>query len=66
MGFNRNICIGNLLALFSGKELDNAIKQEIAETTLRELDCSGEAFLVLMGDIYGLKSDVELFVNRLL
>jgi hypothetical protein len=65
MGFTRIICIGNLLAILSADELDSTIKQEFALATQTELRCSEEKFLALMGDIYGLKSDVEAFVSQL-
>jgi HD-like signal output (HDOD) protein len=65
MGFTRIICIGNLLAVLSTEELDSAIKEEIAAATQTELQCSEQKFLALMGDIYGLKSEVEAFVSQL-
>ena len=65
MGFTRIVCIGNLLAVLSAEDLDSAIKEEIAAATQAEFQCSEQKFLALMGDIYGLKSDVEAFVSQL-
>ncbi len=63
--FKRMICLGNLTSILATEELAEAKKQEIAGAIKTSLDCSDADFMVLMGDIYEFKTDVEEFMRQL-
>jgi HD-like signal output (HDOD) protein len=62
--FARMICLGNLLTVLSSNELNDDVKQEIAEATRAALSCEEPEFLAIMGDIYELRIDVERFMDQ--
>ena len=62
--FARMICLGNLLTALSTDELNDEVKQNIANTTRATLSCEEPEFLAMMGDIYELKIDVERFMDQ--
>jgi HD-like signal output (HDOD) protein len=62
--FQRMICIGNLLTLLSGGELNENTKNEIASAAMSFLDCAEPEFLTMMGDIYELQIEVERFTAQ--
>jgi HD-like signal output (HDOD) protein len=64
--FQRMICLGNLLAMLPTDELNNDTRREITEVARTDLDCTEEKFLTMMGDIYGLRTDVEIFIEQFL
>ncbi len=57
--FIRFICLSNLLAVLSYDKLSTESKKELRETIMASLECSEKEFLIIMGDIYELKSDVD-------
>ena len=62
--FQRIICLANLVALLSSDNLNNEVRERIAEAVQTNLGLDEEGFLALMGDIYELKTEVEGFVGR--
>jgi HD-like signal output (HDOD) protein len=62
--FQRMICLGNLLAVLSTRELNDSAKQEISDTVRTALDCTEAEFLTMMGDIYELRMEVESFMDQ--
>jgi HD-like signal output (HDOD) protein len=60
----RMICLGNLLAVLSTRELNDSAKQEISDTVKTALDCTEAEFLTMMGDIYELGTEVESFMQQ--
>jgi len=63
--FQQMICLGNLLTVLSTKDLSNNKRQAIADASRSALDLTEKEFLVIMGDIYNLGTDVEQFLDNL-
>ncbi len=61
----RLVCMANLLSNLATGDLSPETKQEIMEVTTASIDCSEQDFLMLMGEIYELKSEVESFLRQL-
>ncbi len=57
--FTRIICLANLFAIFSYDELNTESKEELSATLMTSLECSEKEFLIIMGDIYELKGEVN-------
>jgi HD-like signal output (HDOD) protein len=62
--FQLMICLGNLLTVLSADELTDRSRQEISTATRTALDCTEQQFLIMMGDIYDLKTEVEKFMGQ--
>ena len=62
--FQRMICLGNLLAVLSARQLNDSVKQQISDTVRKALDCTESEFLTIMGDIYELRTEVESFMQQ--
>ncbi len=62
--FQRMICLGNLLAVLSTRQLNDSVKQEISDTVRTALDYTEAEFLTMMGDIYELRTEVESFMQQ--
>lgn len=62
--FQRMICLGNLVAVLSASELSDSAKQEITDTVTTALDCTQGEFLIMMADIYELRTEVEDFMRQ--
>ena len=56
------LCAANLLSNLSTGELTPEVKTEIRAEVLRALDCNDGGFLLLMGELYDLKSAVQQFL----
>ncbi|MDY7038680.1 MAG: HDOD domain-containing protein [Thermodesulfobacteriota bacterium] len=63
-GFQRMICLGNLIAIFSAEELSELSRQELIDAVNASIGCSKEEFLVIMGDIYEQRAEVERFMGQ--
>ena len=63
--FRKMVCLGNLVAILSKDELNDAVKRRLADAIMKALNCSDSSFLSLMGDIYELRLDVDKFMNSL-
>jgi HD-like signal output (HDOD) protein len=59
--FIHMICLANFVAVLAFDNLNTALKEELSEAIMTSLNCSEEEFLVIMGDIYDLKIEVERF-----
>jgi len=57
--FGRIICLANIFAILSYDRLNSESKEELSEAIMSSLECSEKEFLVIMGDIYELKGEVE-------
>ena len=64
-GFRRIICLASVLTVFSTEEVHNALKQEIVRVARRVLDRTDSQCLMLMGDIYDLRLEVDRFTDQL-
>ena len=62
--FQRMICLGNLVAVLSASELSDSAKREISDTVRTALDCTEAEFLIMMADIYELRTEVENFMRQ--
>ncbi len=60
--FNNMICLANLIAVLANDELNTATKENLSKAITASLDCAEQDFLVMMGDIYELRIEVEKFV----
>ncbi len=56
------ICLANFVAVLAFDNLSTASKEELSSSIMTSLNCSEKEFLVIMGDIYDLKIEVEKFV----
>jgi putative nucleotidyltransferase with HDIG domain len=56
------LCAANLLSNLSTRKLAAELKTEIRAEVLRALDCNEGGFLLLMGELYELKSVVQRFL----
>ena len=61
----RLVCLANLLTNLATGDLSPETKQSIMEVTSESVGCSEQDFLLLMGEIYELKSEVESFLRQL-
>jgi putative nucleotidyltransferase with HDIG domain len=61
----RLICVANLLSNLAGDELAAEVKQQLREAALRALGNTEEEFLLQMGEVYALKTEVEAFLRQL-
>jgi HD-like signal output (HDOD) protein len=61
----RLICLANLLSNLARETLGPEQKNSIRKATTRALGCTDQDFLLLMGEIYELKSEVESFLRQL-
>lgn len=61
----RLFCLANLLSNLAHEELSREKKSAIQTATIRALDCTSEGFLLLMAEVYELKSEVERFLRQL-
>ena len=59
--FNRMICLANLIAVLAKDELSTATKEKLSNAIMISLGCTEQNFLVIMGDTYELRIDVEKF-----
>ena len=59
----RVICVSNLLGNLVGQGLSVKLNDEIQTEVIRALGCSGDEFVLLMGEVHQLKSEVEQFVR---
>ena len=64
-GFRRMICLGNLLTIISTEKLSSAHRQEASAAVQTALNLTEAEFLILMGDIYELRIEVEKFMDQL-
>jgi HD-like signal output (HDOD) protein len=63
--FRRMICLGNLLTIISTEKLSSANRQEVSVAVQTALNLTKAEFLILMGDIYELRIEVERFMDQL-
>ena len=63
--FRKVICVANLATVLASENLSEDKKLEISGAVMQALHCSESALVVLMGDIYDLKIQVEEFMSRL-
>ncbi len=63
--FKTMICAGNLATVLASENLSEDKKTEIAEAIKLALNCTESALMILMGDIYDLKTKVEDFMSQL-
>jgi HD-like signal output (HDOD) protein len=61
----RITCISNLLANLAAGHLSAERKAAFRDATTRSLRCDEQEFLLLMGEVYELKTEVEGFLQRL-
>jgi len=59
--FNKMICVANLIAILANNDLSTATKENLSKAIMNSLECTEQDFLVLMGDIYELRIEVEKF-----
>ena len=59
--FIHMICLANFVAVLAFDKLNTSVKEDLSEAIMTSLNCSEEEFLVIMGDIYDLKIEVEKF-----
>lgn len=59
---NRMVCLANLIAVLANDEINTAKKEDLRDAIMASLDCTEQNFLVIMGDIYELRLEVERFV----
>ena len=59
------ICVANLLSNLSLEELTERQRQAIRDETSQALGCSEPEFLLVMGELYELKSEVQTFLRTL-
>jgi len=60
--FSLIICLANLLAVLSYDKLNTESKEELSEAITTSLACSEKEFLIIMGDIYELRAEVDKLV----
>ena len=60
--FIHMICLANFMAVLAFDSLSIASKKELSSAIMTSLNCSKKEFLVIMGDIYDLKVEVENFI----
>jgi HD-like signal output (HDOD) protein len=63
--FDRMIILGNLCALISTDRLNDQTRKKLQKAVRTALGCSEEMFLLVMADIYELKTDVQRFLDQL-
>jgi len=63
-GFQRMICLGNLLSIVSTDELSITSKQKISAAVQNVLSLTEAEFLTMMGDIYDSRMEAEKFMDR--
>lgn len=61
----RLVAASNLLANLAAEDLSVETKQRIREATTATLGCGDQDFLLLMGELYELKSEAEGFLRQL-
>jgi HD-like signal output (HDOD) protein len=59
------ICLGNLLSSLSSGGLNENLNREISEAIQTSLNYDASSYMALLTDIYGLKLDVDRFVDTL-
>ena len=59
----RVICVSNMLGNLVGQTLSDEINDEIQKEVVTALGCSDDEFVLLMGEVHQLKSEVEQFVR---
>ena len=59
------VCISNLVSNLALHDLANNPRQEICAEVRRALDCDESEFLLLMGELYELKSETQKFLSDL-
>lgn len=59
----RVICVSNLLGNLVGQELSDELNRKIQAEVVRALACTDDEFVLLMGEVHQLKSEVEQFVR---
>jgi len=60
--FANIICLANLMAILANEALSTVTKEKLRSTIMTSLQCTEQDFLVIMGDIYELRIEVEKFV----
>jgi HD-like signal output (HDOD) protein len=60
----RVISLANLVAILCSDGLSNETRERIFEAVQKELNCSQQEFVALMGDVYQLKTEVEHLVGQ--
>ncbi|MBN1826912.1 MAG: HDOD domain-containing protein [Candidatus Eisenbacteria bacterium] len=62
--FRRMICLGNLLALLAADGLGEEKKGEIDVAARAALGCTDQEFILIMGDVYDLRLEVDKFMAQ--
>ena len=62
--FRRIICLGNLLALLAADDLGEEKKAEIEKSVRDALGADEQEFLLIMGDVYDQRIEVEKFMAQ--
>ncbi len=57
------ICISNVLSNLSTRELSDALRHRIHDEAMKALNCDDRDFLLLMGELYELRSEVGRFLS---
>lgn len=61
--FKKIICVGNLCSDFSIRQLNKKVNQELVKAVMTVLDIDDHEFLLLMGEIRDLQTEVEQFMQ---
>lgn len=61
----RVVCMANLLSSLSTVELGDQRKTDIRDAAMSALDCSEDEFLLLMGELYEKRAEVQRFLANL-
>ena len=64
-GLRRMICLANVLTVLSTETLNDEKRRNVVEITQKVLECTESEFLIMMGDIYELRIEVERFISQL-
>lgn len=64
-GFQRVITLGNQLTILATENLSDEVRQEIGQAARDHLEISEADFLLVMGDIYDLRMEVEKFMSQI-
>jgi HD-like signal output (HDOD) protein len=59
------VCVANLLSKLCADELTDELRNDIREAAMEVLDLDDHRFMLLMGDIYDLRAEVQSFLRKL-
>lgn len=61
----RLVCLANMLANLAATDLSSTHKDRLQDSIRVEMSLTHDEFLMLMGEVYEMKSDVEAFLGQL-